>query len=256
MQINDPIIVTRPLAQATALAARVRALGRAAVVFPLLEIAPLPDQSALLAALADLQAYALIAFVSPNAIAAAFAARPHWPAGLHLAVMGEGSRAALAAHGMNDCNATIISPANTLRTDSQTLLETLDIARLRGRQVLVLRGESGRELLADALHAAGAQVTQVAAYRRQAPVLDQPMQQRLRSLIDSEPTWIVTSSEALRFGVVMAAALDDKNAVAKLQRQQLIVPHQRIEETARQLGFAQILLTGSGDAAVLRALQS
>ena len=44
------VVITRPRAQAEPLAQAVRALGRRAVVLPLLEIAPLDDTSALRAA--------------------------------------------------------------------------------------------------------------------------------------------------------------------------------------------------------------
>ena len=67
----DPVVITRPALQAAPLAERVSALGHEAVVFPLLDIQALPDQSALQAALADVSGYAIVAFVSPNAIAAA-----------------------------------------------------------------------------------------------------------------------------------------------------------------------------------------
>ncbi|MDB5839883.1 MAG: uroporphyrinogen synthase [Herminiimonas sp.] len=254
MRLN-PVVITRPAAQAEALAARVRALGREAVVFPLLEIHPLPDQRPLQAALAGLADYSLVAFVSPNAIDAAFAARPQWPAHPTLAVVGEGSRAALARHGMTETNATIISPRDAQRTDSQTLLAVLDVAALRGKRVLIVRGETGRELLADALRAAGAQVTQVAAYRRTAPRLDTARRAQLLSLLDSESSWIVTSSEALRILLDMVREAATADGVAKMQHKKLIIPHVRIAETARALGFHEISLTGSGDEALLAALQ-
>jgi uroporphyrinogen-III synthase len=73
---------------------------------------PLPDQSALLAALARLHQYALVAFVSPNAIDAAFAHIRHWPAGVTAAVVGEGSRAALAAHGVPTSSARRRRPSD------------------------------------------------------------------------------------------------------------------------------------------------
>ena len=68
----NPVVVTRPLAQAQDLAAQIAALGRQAVVFPLLEIHPLPDTSRLSSVLGNLDRYAMVAFVSPNAIHAAF----------------------------------------------------------------------------------------------------------------------------------------------------------------------------------------
>src|SRR3712207_5604492 len=97
---SNPVVITRPRGQAEALAQRVAALGRQAVLFPLLDILPLEDDAPLKAALAQLPDYAMAAFVSPNAIDAVFAAAPKWPRGLAFAVVGEGSRAALARHGI------------------------------------------------------------------------------------------------------------------------------------------------------------
>ena len=252
----EPVVITRPVPQAASLAERVAAMGREVALFPLLDIQPLPDQSALRAALADVSSYALVAFVSPNAIAAACALRRDWPRSVTLAVMGEGSRAALARCGVDASNATIVSPANTERTDSQTLLETLDLDSLRGRKALILRGETGRELLGDALRSAGMEVMQVAAYRRSIPAYDQERRRELARLLACDSLWIITSSEALRGLLDMARALNGNDAVVKLQQKRLLVPHLRIEETARDLGFHSVRLTGSGDEALLAALQS
>lgn len=250
-----PVIITRPLAQATPLARRVEALGRNAVVFPLLDIQPLPDQTQLRAELHDLRSYAMVAFVSPNAIDFAFSVLPAWPEQVVIAVVGEGSRQALAAHGVTDANAVIISPKDKNRTDSQTLLEVLDIDALRSKRVLIVRGETGRELLADALRAHGVEVTQLAAYRRSAPVLDDAGRSQLLRLLDAQGDWVITSSEALNILVRMVGEIANQTGVAKMQRQHLIVPHVRIAETARMLGFDNITQTTSGDESLLAALQ-
>ena len=257
-----PVIITRPLAQAYPLQGQVAALGREALLFPLLEIHPLDDNRALDQALAELERHALVAFVSPNAIDAAFARRQPWPAQVPLAVMGEGSRQALARHGITASTTRIVSPQDPERTDSQTLLAALDLPALAGRDVLILRGESGRELLGDALRSAGAHVRQVAAYRRAAPVLDATGEQQLLRLLEREGDWIITSSEALQVLLQMVEqAVRDAGAdhiaagVVKLQQQRLIVPHVRIAETARALGFHTVIQSASGDAGLLAALQ-
>jgi uroporphyrinogen-III synthase len=249
------VVVTRPLAQAEELAQQIVALGRKALLFPLLEIHPLADPAPLQAALAGLSSYALVAFVSPNAIDAAFAHRSGWPAEVALAVMGEGSRAALARHGLTDANATIFRPLNPERSDSETLLEALDIDALRGKKVLILRGESGREWLADRLQEQGIAVTQVAAYRRAAPELSTTRQRQLQVLLEGENDWLVTSSEALRNLDAMVRQSGDADGVVKMQQQRIIVPHARIAETAATLGFLNVLQTGSGDERLLAALQ-
>lgn len=256
------VVITRPRAQALPLAERVTALGRRAEVLPLLDISPLPDTGPLRAVLARLHEFALVAFVSPNAVDAAFAHIPPgaWPAGVTLAVVGEGSRAALAAHGVTDANATIVSPLDPVHSDSEHLLQALDLAALDGKQVLIVRGEAGRELMGDGLRAAGAHVTAIPAYRRGVPQLTPAFEARLRELLAEPNDWIVTSSEALRGLFVLleelACSAGGDDVVAKMQQQHLIVPHARIAETARLLGLSRVTLTGSGDERLLAALQS
>ena len=254
--MHDPVVITRPRAQAQALADSVAALGRETVLLPLLEIFALPDQSGLKRALTGLADYALVAFVSPNAIDAAFAHVPRWPDGVALAVLGETSRACLARHGVDDGNATIFSPLDLARSDSEHLLRAVDLASLAGKRVLIVRGETGRELIADGLRAAGALVTTVAAYRRRVPVMTPELAATLRALLERQNDWIITSSEALRGLLGLVAQLDGGAAVAKMQQQHLIVPHARIAETATSLGLGRLTLAGSGDASLLAALQS
>lgn len=255
-KMRKPVVITRPIAQAGPLVQQVTALGRVAVLFPLLEIHPLSDATALQAVLADLTRFSMVAFVSPNAIHAAFAHLSDWPSQVAIAVVGEGSRAALAEHGVSDANATIHCPRDPLRTDSQTLLDVLDIKALRGSQVLIVRGESGRELLADALRQSGACVTQVAAYRRCAPEPSAAVLQQLQTLLDAECDWIITSSEALRILLAMVERIAGAGSVVKMQQQHLIVPHCRIAEVAKNMLFNNVTLTGSGDELLLAALQS
>jgi uroporphyrinogen-III synthase len=251
----NPVVITRPIAQGEAFARRVAALGRHAVVFPLIEIKPLADIAPLRAALAELTSYAMVAFVSPNAIDATLSIVRSWPKDVALAVMGESSRAALARYGLTSANANIVRPLDSARTDSETLLEALDLNALQGKRVLIVRGETGRELLADALRGARVDVTQVAAYRRHAPVLDAARRMQLTELANSENDWIITSSEALRNLLQMAEQVLGHAGVAKILQQKIVVPHARIEETGRGLGFEHITLTGSGDERLLAALQ-
>lgn len=251
----DGVVITRPLAQAEGLARAVAAIGRTPVVLPLLEIAPLDDSLALRAALGELERYALAAFVSPNAVDAAFAHVAQWPASVPLAVLGEGSRAALARHGLRDDNATILGPLDPTRSDSEHLLAALDLAALSGKRVLIVRGESGRELMADSFRAAGAEVTVVPAYRRSVPQLSPALAARLRSLLATPHDWIITSSEALR-GLFSLLGQLGPGCVSQMRGQHVIVPHARIAATAAELGIARVTLTGSGDDRLLAALQS
>lgn len=252
----ETVVITRPLAQAQAFAQRVTQAGMAAEVFPLLEIHPLSDQSALQAALDEVTRYALVAFVSPSAIDIACRLRASWPAQVLLGVMGEGSRAALARHGITDANAHIVSPRDADRSDSETLMRELDLPALRGRRALIVRGTAGREWLADALRAAGVEVDQIAAYERRAPSLDAERRSRLLRLTALDAAWVITSSEGLHNLMALAQELGGAAIVAHLQRKPLFVPHPRIAQTAQNLGFHSVRSTASGDEALLAALQS
>jgi len=135
----DTVVITRPAAQAGPLAAKIAALGWPVTLLPLLEIHALDgaeECARLQAVLARLHEHDLVVFVSPNAIDCVFAHLQAWPDGVPLAVVGEGSRLALAAHGVTQANASITSPRDTARSDSEHLLLALDFARQRGDSAL------------------------------------------------------------------------------------------------------------------------
>ena len=250
------VIITRPLAQAEPLAAKLRATGFDVRIFPLLDIQTLPDNRELRQKTEQLSDYAMVAFVSPNAIDAAFEHIGSWPATVIVAVVGEGSRQALARHGLTPDKARIVSPRNLQRTDSETLLEVLDLPALAGKNVLIVRAETGRELLADRLRAAGIQVEQVAAYRRGPPPMDDARSFQLKDLLAGPSDWVITSSEALRYLKDITLASAGEEGWQHLLQSSLIVPHERIAQTAEELGFQHLTRTGSGDEALIAAIQS
>jgi uroporphyrinogen-III synthase len=103
----------------------------------------------------------------------------------------------------------------------------------------------------------------VPAYRRSVPPLTPVLAATLRRLLAQQNDWIITSSEALRGLRDLLVQLDiqhpdavQQNSVVLMQQQHLIIPHARIAETANNLGFSRLTLTGSGDERLLAALQS
>lgn len=242
------IVVTRPQAQAAPLVEAIAAAGGRPLVFPLLEISPAVDGGALDVAAAALSSYALVVFISPNAVAhalPAILARGPWPAGVMPAAVGPGTVKALAAQGVNGC----LVPGGRFDSEALLALPELAASRLSGRKVLILRGDGGRELLADTLKERGASVDCVTCYRRAAPSGDAALllaawrAGRLDALT-------VSSSEALRH---LLAMLDDEGR-AFLQKTPLFVPHARIAETARGLGLDRIVLTAAADSGLLAGL--
>lgn len=236
------IVITRPREQAEGLAERITQLGGKPLLFPLLEIAAVHDQAALLQQLARLGQTDLAIFISPNAVRygmAAISAAGGLPASLKVATVGQGSAKALHEAGVAD----VIAPAE--RFDSEGLLALQELHSVAGKQVMILRGDGGREMLGDTLRARGANVEYITCYLRSKPDLD------TGALIAAAPDAItVTSSEALAY---LSEMLGDAGR-ARLAAVPLLVPHERIAKAARQQGWQQVIVTESGDDGLLSGL--
>lgn len=228
--------------------------------FPLLDIAPTPNLDDLRAALADPSRYALVVFVSPNAVQQAFAAMPEgfrWPQDVPVAVVGPASAQALATHGVAPPAHRVIKPdthADDARQDSEALYARLDVPSLSGREVLIVRGNGGREWLADQLREAGASVRTVEAYRRSVPVPDAAAWLALRAVLSARHAWTLTSSEAVRNLDELARANLSPADLDTLHGAPCFASHARIVEQAESLGFRDVTLTGAGDDRLLASV--
>jgi uroporphyrinogen-III synthase len=254
------VIITRPPHQAQNLVKKLAQMERQTVVYPLFEIEAISDNPELDLAVQNLTTFALVVFVSPNAIDALFARAPalalSWPMTVAIGVVGAASRQALLKYGVDEHKARIFCPTNPERTDSETLLVELDLPALQGAKVLIVRADSGRDFLADALAAVNIEVQSVTAYKRVTPAFDENRRAQLLDFLQGQYDWVITSSAALKTLLDWCSQLDLENAVAKMQQQHLFVPHFRIAEVATELGFKHVSLSASGDEKLLLALQS
>jgi len=265
------VVLTRPAGQSDALAKTLHDAGVATVEFPLIDIAAADDEAPLRAALASLDRYALVVFVSPNAVDYAFASHDAiWPHALPVGVVGPGSVAALAKHGVEAPAYQVISPGASAddndgaRFDSEALYAALETLlgenAFEGKRVLIVRGDGGREWLAERLREAGAEVETVAAYRRLVPDPSIGAWSRIHALLSDESktphAWLVTSSEGVRNLAELAHDHLTTNEQAHLKRAMFVAPHPRIAETARALGFDSITVSGAGDERIARTLLS
>lgn len=244
------IVVTRPRAQAAALAAAIELAGGRALIFPLLEISPPSDPQPLAAVAGRLADYALAIFISPNAVdysLPALLTPGPWPASVTPAGIGPGTVQALAAHGISPC----LAPRS--RFDSEGLLAeaALGAERIDGQRIVIFRGNGGRDLLVDTLTARGARVDCIACYQRSAPTT---------GATGLTAAWqagqldalTLSSSEALRYLVDL---LDDAGR-ACLARTPVFVPHARIAAAAQACGLNNIILTEGADAGILAGLNA
>ena len=254
------VVVTRPRAQAPMLVAALERHGLRTHQFPLLDIAPTPNLDDLRAALGDPSRYALVVFVSPNAVQQAFAAMSEgfrWPQEVPVAVVGPASAQALATHGVAPPAHRVIKPdthADDARQDSEALYARLDVPSLSGREVLIVRGNGGREWLADQLREAGVSVRTVEAYRRSVPVPDAAAWLALRAVLSSRHAWTLTSSEAVRNLDELARANLSPANLDTLHGAPCFASHARIVEQAKSLGFRDVTLTGAGDDRLLASV--
>ncbi|MGH8729339.1 MAG: uroporphyrinogen-III synthase, partial [Burkholderiales bacterium] len=131
--------------------------------------------------------------------------------------------------------------------DSESLLESAELKRVRGKKVLIFRGQGGRELLKHILVERGAVVAYAECYRRAIPKQDPAPLVELWSESQLHAV-TATSSEALRNLLAMVGQPSD------LRNTPLFVPHPRIAATAQELEFARITTTRPGDGGLIAGL--
>lgn len=231
------VVVTRPLPEALRWAARLRERGFDPLVLPLLEIAPPQDDGELRRAVARLEAYAAVMFVSANAVHGFFAVAPGFAARRAWAP-GPGTAEALRDAGVPP--ERIAAPAaDALQFDSESLWAQVGAGVRAGDRVLIVRGSDaegrseGREWLAQQLAGAGALVETVVAYQRRAPTWNAAQVAAAQRAARDGSLWLFSSSEAAGQLARLLPAQDWRDA-------QAIATHPRIAQAVRALGFGAV----------------
>lgn len=235
------VLLTRPAAQAERLNQELRELGGNPILLSLLEIAarlPTPQTTP---TLDELEQINFLIFVSVNAVDCGLAYLPVIPSSVMVGAIGQATAERLHAAGIDP---TLV-PA---RFDSEGFLALPQVQNLRDKAILIVRGEGGRERLADGLRARGAQVRYLEVYRRVCP----HWRQEDVSTVLRADVITVTSSEALE-NLAILAGLPGGSA---LLDKPLLVYHDRIAGRALELGFTlkPAVTEQPGDDALLLAL--
>ncbi len=158
------VAVTRARAQASGLAARLRALGAAVLEAPAIRIVPRDGPAP------ELERYDLVCLTSPNGVrllferlaAAGRDARAF--AGARVAAIGPGTAGALAEHGIR----ADVVPDRFIAEGLVEALKGIPVGR-----ALVARAAEARDVLPDALRRAGADVDVLALYETVAEPLSE-----------------------------------------------------------------------------------
>jgi len=228
------VLVTRPKAQAAHLSGLISSAGGLPVELPALAICPPADPEAAREAFARVAEFEIAIFVSANAATAALRLAHE----LNLDVSAPALFAVGAATARCLQNAGVEGvyvPKGNFSSEGLLAMPQLQSTAIRGRAILIVRGEGGREVLAPELSARGARVSSAILYRRSRPQIGV---QEIRRIVDARrpDILIATSGEALENLADMLVSADR----AALLTTPLVVAAERMCKLARAEGFQNV----------------
>lgn len=228
------VLVTRPARQAQALCNAIETLGGEVLRLPVIEISDPSDIRPALKIINKLDRFAIAIFISANAVEmthALITARGAWPATLKIAAVGKRTAAALQHLGKH----VDLMPQHG--SDSEALLSLAELQDVAGKDIVIFRGEGGRELLADTLRQRGAHVEYAEVYRRMKPDVDASAVQQAGEA-GKIHIITITSNESLLNLCDMVGG----RGRHWLHKTPLVVISQRTAELAREMGFKTVII--------------
>jgi len=135
--------------------------------------------------------------------------------------------------------------------NSESVLELPECKNVSGSRCLIVRGDSGRELLATTLRERGAKVDYVAVYKKLLPI--QSSAEVCKYLRNKELSALfIYSAVALKNLLLLLA--EDK-VKEYLLATPLVVISRRVYLAAKEVGFKQVIIAAeASDAAMVNAL--
>lgn len=237
------VLVTRPRHQATELVAAIESHGGSAVELPVLEIVPREEDSVLKDA-SGLRNPDIAIFVSSNAVKYGLA----YADTAEIAVVGPATAAAVEVAGQS------VAIRSAAGYDSEHLLATPELQDVNDKTVRIIRGNVGRELLADSLRERGAVVEYLAVYDRKVPLYPETDMEKLAQQWRSGGINVVTvmSIESLRNLVTILPEC----CRSELENTLLVTPATRvIKEALKQFpGIPTTLARGTQASDLVQAI--
>lgn len=232
------VLVTRPQAQALLLTQLIAQAGGKSVVFPLIEIQPIPPTQW---PFIEWRRVDMVIFVSRNAVSFFKAGYPaKLPKRLMLVAVGKGTADVMQDNGYQ----VHVHPAEGGGTEA--LMKCLDLKSLAHKKIVIVRGQGGRELLAESLRANGAEVRYIEVYERQMP---QPSSRQLAAASRVDIV-LATSLQSVSHLVTLFA-----DTVEMILEKPLVVISERIRQYAYSQGFQQVSVSAqASDKAILQQL--
>ncbi|BEU05213.1 uroporphyrinogen III methyltransferase [Agarivorans sp. OAG1] len=239
------VLVTRPEPHNQRCVSMLHANGYQAIAAPMVKITASEQIGDLPALVKTVNQQHLIIAVSQYAVEACQTYLAEhalsWPQNCQYLAVGKATAECWQQYGVK-----AMVPA---RQDSEGMLELIN-NQLQGiKQAHILRGQQGREWLAEQLQKQAIQVNYLTCYQRQLLHYSSQQLDQWRSQIN---TIVATSGEILKH---LTTLMSEPKQLRWLKNTKLLVPSQRLLEYANSLGFMHtVLCDGASDKACIDAL--
>ena len=235
------ILVTRPQLQAVEFVNLLSSHGFNVLQFPTLEIKSVELDESLTHKLTLLNDFDIIIFISSNAVKQTIKQLKI----LNIPVSSVATKIAVIGQATSDV-ARQAGFEVTIETESgfnsEALLEhkALQVDQLKNKKILIIRGDVGREKLADVLRQRGANVNYAAVYKRAVPEQDSGVSRKHLSFnwFEKNINVITISSNE---GLQNLYDMLDFPGKQDMLNVTIIVPSERSYKLAKSLGFVSIV---------------
>jgi uroporphyrinogen-III synthase len=248
------VLVTRPEQQAEVLCEAIENMGGKAIRFPVIETTQSENQLAAKTILENISQYDIGIFISRNAVDWTMklldekASTPKKSTLDKLTLFAIG---AATAETLKQVSSTQVITSSGANSEALLELDALGADVIRGKKILIFRGEGGREFLATTLRERGAKVDYAEVYRRECPKYSRDEIDELWSS-NIPDVVIVTSNNGLEnlFSLLNGEQRDI------LLGKQLVVMGKRMLDFSIAFDFTRppILAEENGDEGILRAI--
>lgn len=248
MQTKKKILVTRPEHQSENLCHLIEQQGWQAIRFPVIDIQARELSTQDKRCVQQIEQYQYLFFVSANAVNFALPLINGKIQYLHKVLyvaVGKATYSALLNHGIR----SVLVPADGF--NSEAILAMPELQTLTGLPCLIVRGDGGRELLANTLRERGARVDYLEVYKRVMPCHDNKVIEAY--LLDNLLAAVmIYSGDALHNLVKILAKQELKKNLLDVP---LVVISERVQILAKKIGFKKIIIADqASDAAMINAL--
>jgi len=242
------IVITRPQHQAAELCQLIESRSGINVYFPLIDIQAKRLSDTEREMLSNIERYDFIFFISANAVNFALKlidGKIEQLQNAKIVAVGKATAQALTKAGVNK----VLSPKQGF--NSEAVLALAECQLMTKSRCLIVRGDGGRELLADTLKARGATVDYIEVYEKIVP--QQSCEQVKAYLWNKEIAAILIYSAVALDNLMLLLA--DEKLKERLLSTPLVVISSRVSLAAKKIGFKQIIVAAeSSDAAMVNAL--